>query len=148
MHQSKSQTVEPVYKWEGKHSLWGSCHTTESQCIAIHLKNQVSVMRLCIGSNWPFSISAKDLCSVDFVRKDETSFWMETTRSLRNCKQKSQLCTRWQSMHFDIWKQLNTNSKVQGTQLFIYKVKSIIWYPASIRLFEGRFWCGFTPQLI
>ena len=27
-------------------------------------------------------------------------------------------------------------------------VKSCFWYPASIRLFEGRFWCGFTPQLI
>ena len=28
------------------------------------------------------------------------------------------------------------------------KVKSSIWYPASIRLLEGWFWCGFTPQFI
>ena len=28
------------------------------------------------------------------------------------------------------------------------KVKSSIRYPASIRLFKGRFWCGFTPQLM
>ena len=27
-------------------------------------------------------------------------------------------------------------------------VKSSIWYHASIRLFESRFWCGFTLQLI
>ena len=75
-------------------------------------------MRLCIGLNWPFSISAKDLCSVDFARKHETSFWMETTRSLRNCKQKSQHYVRDDNQCS--WKQqLNTNSKVQGTQLSI-----------------------------
>ena len=34
------------------------------------------------------------------------------------------------------------------TKVYKSKVKSIIWYPASIRLFDGRFWCGSTPQLI
>ena len=49
--------------------------------------------------------------------------------------------TRWQFMT-NMW---------HLTSMTIYrkkskKVKSSIWYLASIRLFEGQFWCGLTPQ--
>ena len=45
---------------------------------------------------------------------------------------------------FDRLPSWSTNQRFWTSQ----GIKFSIWYPASIRLFEGRFWCGFTPQLI